>query len=71
MDTTTIDAPYSDTFSCKMAWIVVSANENEQRSIIKVLHKVNFVKSTMFKSKIKARASEGMIETASFWLNHA
>lgn len=71
MDTVTIDAPYSDTFSCKMAWIVVSANENEQRSIIKVLHKVNFVKSTMFKSKIKARASEGMIETASLWLNHA
>lgn len=44
MDVKTLDAPYCDTFTCKIAWIVQSAKANEQRSVIKVLNKIDFTK---------------------------
>ena len=59
VDTKTIDAPYSDTFSCKELWIVMSQSEKQQKSILIRKQKIAFVKYTMFKSKIQARAEEG------------
>lgn len=52
IDTKTLDAPYCDCFSCKEVWIVMSAREDEQRSILVKKQAIVFVKSTMFKSKI-------------------
>ena len=34
VDAKTLDAPYSDTFTCKEMWILVSASEHEAKSIL-------------------------------------
>ena len=64
IDTKTIDAPYSDTFSCKECQIVIG---DQNRCILLQVYKIDFVKSTMFRSKITGRAEQGMVETAKKW----
>ena len=34
IESKTLDAPYSDTFTCKETWIILSANPNEPKSIL-------------------------------------
>ena len=70
MDTKTHDAPYSDTFSCKELWIVISNSGSEPKSLLMKKLKIAFVKYTMFKSKIEGRASEGIMETNATWLKY-
>lgn len=70
-NTKTLDAPYSDTFSCREVWIVLSGNPNEQKCIVEKKYNIDFVKSTIFKSKIEDRASKGIIESNQFWSDHA
>ena len=50
--TKTLDAPYSDTFVCKYAIILASKNPGEAKTILSRHMKCDFVKYTMFKSKI-------------------
>mmetsp|Transcript_14877 Transcript_14877/g.23060 ORF Transcript_14877/g.23060 Transcript_14877/m.23060 type:complete len:268 (+) Transcript_14877:556-1359(+) len=71
MESQTIDAPYSDCFLCKEAWIVVSDSASSCRCVLQKYIKIHFVKSTMFKSKIMARAEEGMRDAAVKWLQFA
>ena len=70
VDVKTHDAPYGDTFTCKEAWIVMAKSGNESRSILQTKARVAFVKSTMWKSKIEARATEGLKETHALWVKH-
>jgi hypothetical protein len=70
VDVKTHDAPYGDTFTCKEAWIVMAKSGNEPRSILQTKARVAFVKSTMWKSKIEARATEGLKETHALWVKH-
>ena len=70
MDTKTHDAPYSDTFSCKELWLLLSNSPSEPKSILIKKLKIAFVKYTMFKSKIEGRASEGIMETNATWLKY-
>ena len=67
-DTKTIDAPYSDTFSIKECWVVLSKGN---RSIVQKFVNVHFVKYTMFKSKIMGRAEEGVSDTNKKWYENA
>lgn len=68
IDTKTIDAPYSDTFSSKEAQIVVG---DKNRCLFLQVFKIDFVKSTMFRSKITGRAEQGMVEAAEKWHQRA
>ena len=61
-NTKTLDAPYSDTFSCREVWIMLSGNPKEQKCIVAKKYNIDFVKSTIFRSKIEDRASKGIIE---------
>jgi len=70
VDVKTHDAPYGDTFTCKEAWIVMAKSGNEPRSILQTKSRIAFVKSTMWKSKIEARATEGLKETHALWAKH-
>ena len=56
LDNQALDAPYADTFTCKEIWIVLNADSTDTRSIVLKRQKVNFTKSTIFKSKIQERA---------------
>ena len=56
LDNQALDAPYADTFTCKEIWIVLNANSTDTRSIVLKRQKINFTKSTIFKSKIQERA---------------
>lgn len=70
VDVKTHDAPYGDTFTCKEAWIVISKSGDEPRTILQAKARVAFVKSTMWKNKIEARATEGLKETHALWAKH-
>jgi len=67
----TIDAPYSDCFLCKESWLLLTDSPNSHRCIVQKYVKVHFVKSTMFKNKILARAEEGLRDAAKAWLQNA
>ena len=68
IDTKTIDAPYSDTFSCKECQFILG---DQNRIIFHQVFKIDFVKSTMFRSKITVRAEQGMIEATEKWHQRA
>ena len=52
IDSKTIDAPYSDTFSCKELWIAVCREKGASTIAFQRLMQVAFVKWTMLKAKI-------------------
>lgn len=62
MSIKSLDAPYCDTFLCEEVWIVTgsSSKPQQERCVLQQMIRINFVKYTMFKSKINARALEGM-----------
>lgn len=66
----TPDAPYSDTFVIREAWLAVTKSETDQRCILQKYMKVDFLKYTMFKSQITGRAEEGYFETEGTWKKH-
>ena len=71
LDTKTIDAPYSDTFSCKEVWIAIQSTKNCNYIVFSRLMNVVFVKRTLLKNKITSEAEKGMIENANNWLTMA
>lgn len=71
MDTQTKDSPYSDTFSCQEKWSICSSSKAQKKCIFVQGININFVKYSMFKGQIKARAEEGMSNGISLWHKHA
>ena len=63
----TLDAPYSDTFSCFECWILISKRTQPESCLFLKLMRVNFVKYTMFRGKIESQSEAGMIEDAKIW----
>ena len=52
MESKTPDAPYSDSFVIREAWLAVTKSETNKRCILQKYMKVDFLKYTMFKSQI-------------------
>ena len=50
----TLDAPYSDTFSCFECWVLINKRTQSESCLFLKLMRVNFVKYTMFRSKIES-----------------
>ena len=71
LDSKTIDAPYSDTFSCKEVWIAMQSTHDKNYIIFSRYMNVVFVKRTLFKGKITTEAEKGIIENAKLWLTMA
>ena len=68
VESTTVEAPYSDTFSVREAWIVLSTESLcEKTSIFIRLAYLNFVKYTMFKGTITEKAVSGIKDAAKLW----
>ena len=67
IDSKTIDAPYSDTFSCKELWIAMCREKGEPMIVMQKLMQVAFVKWTMLKAKIQGAAEAGLVEVAQIW----
>jgi len=68
IDSKTIHAPYSDTFSCRESFIVISAGKGSKQIILQRMMQIAFVKWTMLKSKITVAAEKGIIENSELWL---
>jgi hypothetical protein len=49
IDTKTIEAPYSDTFSCNETWIVISNPGLKGQCLFSRLMRVHFVSDTIFR----------------------
>lgn len=72
IDSKTFDAPYSDTFTIKECWIVVEVEgAREETCLFQRLMKIDFVKYTMFRSKITTQAEYSMIELSKDWFTLA
>ena len=68
VDSTTVEAPYSDTFYIQEAWIVLSTESLcDKKSIFVRIAYINFVKYTMFKGVVTDKATSGIIEAARLW----
>ena len=71
VDSKTIHAPYSDTFSCRESYIVMCSEKGAKQIVYQRMMQVAFVKYTMFKSKITVAAEKGIAETSELWLAQA
>jgi len=72
-DSKTLDAPYSDTFSCKEAYVFIEdcSKKYEETLFFQRFMKIDFVKYTMFRSKITTQAELGIIDASKIWFNQA
>ena len=71
MDAKTLDTPYCDSFTCKEAWIAMRCSLDKNTIIFAKYMKVNFLKQTIFKSKIIKESEKGTITNALNWLQQA
>lgn len=69
VNTTTIEAPYSDTFCCKELYVALSPSKASNKCIFSKFMKVEFSKHTMLKSKITKAALENMTKISEQWLD--
>ena len=73
IESKTHEAPYSDTFVCKEAWLVLGSEKDpkHEKSRLSHFYKVEFHKYTMFKSQITAKAEEGIAKGLKIWNEYA
>ena len=69
MDARTPDAPYGETFSVREVWLAhaASAEAAEHQIVFQRLMKLEFVKYTIFKSRIEQEAKKGCVAHSLHW----
>eukprot|EP00347_Sterkiella_histriomuscorum_P008395 403345259 len=71
MENRTLDVPYSDAFIVHERWVLFSTHKDVQKTLLRVMMSLEFVKSSLFKAKITNKSEEGMKENTTQWLQYA